>query len=86
MHWTHCGGTIFEKDQFCGTCGNNLLNSNVEAPSETEAPDLLKAFVGEYKESYYLGNGQKTNDDHGTGKLSVLRFSGSFIGKCISMY
>lgn len=59
MHCTHCGGTIFEKDQFCGACGNNLLDSNVETPSETEAPDLLKAFVGEYKESYYFGKWAK---------------------------
>ncbi|WP_255551540.1 DUF2628 domain-containing protein [Sporosarcina sp. E16_8] len=59
MDCTHCGGSVVEKDQFCGTCGNNLLGSNREAPSETEAPDLLKAFVGEYKESYYFGKWAK---------------------------
>ena len=59
MHCTQCGGRIFEKDRFCEACGNSLLDSNVEAPSKTETPDLLKAFVGEKKESYYFGKWAK---------------------------
>ena len=67
MHCTQCGNEIFENDRFCGTCGNSLLNRNKEVPGEIEQSstrklndnDLLKAFVGDEKQSYYFGKWEK---------------------------
>ncbi|MBO0602519.1 DUF2628 domain-containing protein [Sporosarcina sp. E16_3] len=60
MNCTQCGGTIFEKDRFCGACGTSLLDGNVEASSETEKTNLLKVFVGDKKQSYYFGKWEKS--------------------------
>ena len=67
MHCTQCGNEIFENDRFCGACGNNLLNRNKEIIGEIEQNstrklndnDLLKAFVGDEKQSYYFGKWEK---------------------------
>lgn len=62
MNCTQCGNRVYENDRFCESCGKPLsVNGEAETINVNDEVDkmLLKAFVGEKKESYYINKWEK---------------------------